>query len=235
MYHRFWADWYLPAAMPALEHLFFSRVPAECNVLDLCCGSGHVTKELVARGYGVTGLDVSANLIAHARQDLPDARFVVQDARELSFEGEFDAILSTFDSLNHILSLGDLRRVFVGARRALRPAGLFLFDMNLKEAYSADLHNWAVTVDDANVTLVRGTFDLESQLGATELLWFKKDPSAENVWRQHKSIVQERCYPEADIIAALSDTGFANVESTPAIDAGMSSQLGFGRVFYSAR
>ena len=62
MYDSLWADWYLPAAMPALEKLVFSRVPNGARILDVCCGSGHVTTELVRRGYSVTGVDASAAL-----------------------------------------------------------------------------------------------------------------------------------------------------------------------------
>ena len=203
MYHRLWADWYLPAAMPVLEQLFFSQIPSAASILDLCCGSGHVTKELVARGYEVTGVDASANLIEQARRDLPGADFHVQDAQELHLETRFDAVLSTFDSLNHILTLEGLRSVFERVHAVLRPSGLFVFDMNLEEAYSADLHQWAVTVDDWNVTLLRGTFDQTAQTGATELIWFVKDPGSDNTWRRRRSIVEERCYKLADILEAL--------------------------------
>ncbi len=115
MYHSLWADWYLPAARPALENLFFSRVPAGARVLDLCCGSGHVTKELIARGYRVTGVDNSTQLIALAQRELPQAQFFVQDVTCLDVEGPFDAVLSTFDSLNHIL---DLAALFAGSFNA---------------------------------------------------------------------------------------------------------------------
>lgn len=235
MYHRLWADWYLPAARPALERLFFSQIPSAASVLDLCCGSGHVTKELVARGYEVTGVDASANLIEQARRDLPDVDFHVQDAQELCLKMRFDAVLSTFDSLNHILTLAGLRSVFNGVRAVLRPSGLFVFDMNLEEAYSADLHQWSVTRDDANVTLLRGTFDETTQTGATELIWFVKDPGSGDTWRQRRSVVEERCYALADILVALDEAGFSSVQNVSAVDAGMTSQLGFGRCFFSAR
>ncbi|HEY1215937.1 MAG TPA: class I SAM-dependent methyltransferase, partial [Bryobacteraceae bacterium] len=126
MYHAFWADWYLPAASPALENLFFSRVRRGSLVLDLCCGSGHVTKELVARGYLVTGVDLYASLIAEARKELPEAEFHVQDARALSLDRRYAAALSTFDSLNHILSIEQLREVFTGVRQHLIEGGLFV-------------------------------------------------------------------------------------------------------------
>jgi SAM-dependent methyltransferase len=221
--------------MPALERLFFSKVHCGAAVLDLCCGSGHVTKELVARGYQVAGVDMSASLIVHAQQLLPAAHFFVQDARELNFSDEFDAILSTFDSLNHILTLEDLQRVFAGARRALRAPGIFVFDMNLEEAYSSDLYSWAVTVEDADVTLVRGAYNRELHLGETELIWFQRANADENLWRRHRSVVKERCYPEQDVVAALHKAGFGDVITTSAIDAGMSAQLAFGRRFFAAR
>ena len=235
MYHRLWEDWYLPAALPALERLLFCKLAPGACVLDLCCGSGHVTKELVARGYLVTGIDSSAGLIAHAQEALPEVRFLVQDARELRFETEFDAIVSTFDSLNHILTLEGLQRVFTGAQRALRNGGLFLFDMNLEEAYSADLHNWAVTVEEANVTLVRGTYDRDQHLGATELIWFEQEGSDNALWRRHSSVVKERCYQMPEILSALEGAGFRNVDTVAAEGAGMKSQLGTGRYFFSAR
>jgi SAM-dependent methyltransferase len=235
MYHRLWNDWYLPAAMPALERLFFSHVPPGAKVLDLCCGSGHVTKELVARGYDVTGVDASAALIEHARTALPGARFEVQDVRSLEMDEQFDAVLSTFDSLNHILSITDLREVFRRVKRLLRDTGQFVFDMNLEQAYSADLQEWAVTVGDSNVTLVRGTYDPDVHKGSTELIWFVRDEGTENTWRRRHSIVEERCYPQEEIVMALRDAGFRHIEPISAAEAGMQATLAFGRCFFTAR
>lgn len=235
MYHRLWNDWYLPSAMPALERLFFSRVPAGARVLDLCCGSGHVTKELIARGYEVTGVDVSAALIEHARAALPTARFEVQDVRRLELDTQFDAVLSTFDSLNHILTISDLHEVYRRVHAALRPSGLFVFDMNLEEAYSADLQQWAVTVDDANVTLVRGTYKPDVRKGATELIWFARDGTDENTWRRRQSTVEEQCYSQSDIVFGLREGGFQEIEAISATDAGMQQTLAFGRYFFSGR
>jgi len=235
MYHRLWNDWYLPAALPALERLFFSQVAAGAKVLDLCCGSGHVTKELLARGYEVTGVDASAPLIEQARRDFAGADFRVQDARRLHLDERFDAVLSTFDSLNHILTLEELGTVFARVKDVLAAKGLFVFDMNLEEAYSADLHRWSVTVDDVNVTLVRGEYDTDTHLAETELIWFSKAPLPGNLWRQHRSVVAERCYLQPDILLALSEAGFSHTEAIGAAEAGMNSELGLGRVFFRCR
>lgn len=234
MYHAMWADWYLPAALPALETLLFSQLAPGSRVVDVCCGSGHVTQELARRGYRVTGVDSSAEMIALARKALPCVDFEVQDARALKLDGGYDAAISTFDSLNHMMTLEDLRQVFTGVYNALNAGGLFVFDMNLAEAYAADLRQWNVNVRNDSVGLVRGTFDFDTQRAATELIWFLRDANT-GCWRRHDSVVEERCYAEGEILAAVSAAGFKHMKAVRATDAGVDVNLGFGRIFVSAR
>jgi len=235
MYHALWRDWYLPAALPALEKLFFSQVPAKARVLDLCCGSGHVTTELVRRGYLVTGIDSSVELIALAKKDLQGVDLRVQDARELHLEGPYDAAISTFDSLNHILSLDELTEVFCGVHRLLSPnGGMLVFDMNLEQAYSTDHRRWTVDLSDDSVSLIRGTYNVETKKASTELIWFVKSPTSD-VWKQHRSMVEQRCYTKTQIVSALRNASFMNVEAVAAMDAGVGADLGFGRIFFVVR
>jgi SAM-dependent methyltransferase len=233
MYHALWADWYLPAALPALEKLFLSRLPPGARVLDVCCGSGHVTKELVRRGYRLTGIDSSEALIELARRDLPGIDLRVADARDLKLDPEYDAAISTFDSLNHILTLEELQAVFAGVREALLPGGIFVFDMNLEEAYLQDLRQWNVTMEDRGVGLVRGTYDLATRTAATDLVWFRLVGDGP-CWHRHSSVVKQRCYTEPEIRAALRETNFRHVHTLAAREAGMNSELGVGRIFVSA-
>lgn len=233
MYHAMWAEWYLPAARHALETLFFSHLNTGVRVLDLCCGSGHVTAELARRGFRVTGVDSSSALIHLARRDLPGVDFRVEDARALRVEPPFDGVLSTFDSLNHILSSDELRHVFKSVHGLLGPRGLLVFDMNLEQAYSLDLREWTVNVSDTRVGLVRGTYDLATKLALTELIWFARE--SDGRWRQRRSVVEQRCYTQEEILLALTEAGFNRIEAVPAREAGMRSDLAYGRVFFVAR
>jgi len=235
MYHALWFDWYLPAAMPALETLVFSRVPAGAKLLDVCCGSGHVTKELVRRGYRVTGVDNSADLIELARQQLPEAEFVVQDVCALALPDRHDAALSTFDSLNHILTLEDLARAFRQIYQALRPGAVFVFDMNLHEAYALDLKQWAVDIHDNSVGMVRGQYDPVEQRARTELMWFSRSAADRNCWRQKHSVVEQRCYAREDILAALAAAGFQSIQAYMATELGVDPDLGHGRMFVASQ
>ncbi len=235
MYHVLWADWYLTAALPALERLFFSAVPPGSRILDLCCGSGHVTKELVSRGYSVTGVDNSAELIALARKDLPQVNFQVQDARELYLSQKQAAALSTFDSLNHVLTLAELNEVFRRVVRILKPGGLFVFDMNLEEAYTIDLREWSVDIKDDCVGLVRGRFDRQRKRASTELMWFLRSENGNNQWQQYHSTVEQQCYSQCEILDALREAGFVKLEAMTAEQAGVKAELGYGRTYFTAR
>jgi SAM-dependent methyltransferase len=232
MYHALWFDWYLPSAMPALERLFFSRVPMGARVLDVCCGSGHVTKELVRRGYTVAGVDNSVELITLARQHLPSARFYLQDVRNLDLPERYEAALSTFDSLNHILTLAELRTAFHAIHTQLQAGGIFVFDMNLPEAYAIDLKQWSVDIHDNSVGLVRGEYDVAHGRARTELVWFAR--STGDCWLRKHSIVQQQCYTLAEILASVQAAGFKQIHAAPAESLGVRTELGDGRVFVSA-
>lgn len=233
MYDTFWADWYLPAAMPALEKLFFSFIPAQSRVLDLCCGSGHVTKELVRRGYNVTGVDNSAGLIELARSKLPGVDFRVQDAEQLNVDCPFQAALCTFDSINHILSLEGVQRVFTRVFSHLNAGGRFVFDMNLEQAYFLDLRQWQVMLNDRAVSLVRGRYDPLIRKAETELIWFSRQGDAE-LWTRRMSVVEQRCHHQEEIVAALRRAGFTSVETVMSLQAGMQPEMAVGRIFFIA-
>ncbi|WNZ26847.1 class I SAM-dependent methyltransferase [Leptolyngbya sp. NK1-12] len=121
-----------------LETLLLSALSANARLLDLCCGTGQLVQELMQRGYSVTGLDGSEAMLDYAHQNAPQAEFVLADARRFHLPDQFDAIVSTSASLNHIISIDDLKAVFRCVYVALRDNGWFLFDLN----HPAQMARW---------------------------------------------------------------------------------------------
>lgn len=123
------------------------------RVLDLACGTGSVTRELVKEGYDVAGVDASAAMLRIAATKLPAGTPLwCQDARSLQLPGPpFDSCVCLFDSLNYILDLGDLQRAFRGVYRHLVPGGSFIFDMNAIRALSDGMFNQKGTGSDASL------------------------------------------------------------------------------------
>src|SRR5271165_1641597 len=62
------------------------------RILDVGCGTGHLTAKIATNGAQVTGVDRSAEMIQEAREAYPALRFEVMDARELKFPEKFDAV-----------------------------------------------------------------------------------------------------------------------------------------------
>jgi SAM-dependent methyltransferase len=90
------------------------------RILDLGCGDGALTADLVARGCRVVAVDASPAQVEAARARGLDAH--VMDGHALAFDGEFDAVFSNA-ALHWML---DADRVVAGVARALRRGGRFV-------------------------------------------------------------------------------------------------------------
>src|SRR5919205_1780414 len=64
------------------------------RVLDLGCGTGHLTAQIAAHGARLVGLDRSPQMIAAARRNYPHLQFEVADAERFRFDEPFDAVFS---------------------------------------------------------------------------------------------------------------------------------------------
>ena len=64
------------------------------RILDLGCGTGHLTAEIAKSGAGVVGVDSSADMVRIASANFPAITFLESDARTLSFDEPFDAVFS---------------------------------------------------------------------------------------------------------------------------------------------
>jgi SAM-dependent methyltransferase len=118
---------------------------------DVACGTGLFSSYLSERGAGVIGFDLSAGMLAEARERLAakGVRLLRQDMRYLSPPRRLSLIVCATDSLNHLLSELDVRRTLGSFNSALRPGGWALFDMNtawqLREGSDSD--PWEFQID----------------------------------------------------------------------------------------
>jgi demethylmenaquinone methyltransferase/2-methoxy-6-polyprenyl-1,4-benzoquinol methylase len=66
----------------ALQNL---KLQSDTQILDLCCGSGQVTRFLVNFSENVTGLDASPLSIQRAQKNVPNARYIEAFAEDMPF------------------------------------------------------------------------------------------------------------------------------------------------------
>ncbi len=231
-YNRYWGREYPPRALPILDYLLLTHLPQKARILDLCCGAGHLTKLLADRDYRLLGLDRSPEMLRFAQQNAPDAAFIVADARAFEFWCQFDAVISTFESLNHILSLEGLTAVFRNVYAALRDGGCFLFDILLEEAYRTQWAKSASIVEDDHVCIMRGDYNAAQRVGRAHITLFRKDGE----WRRSDVTILEHCFELGEVWNALEQAGFEEIRSYDARRRlGMPGDLGVGRVFFMAK
>ncbi|WP_255596178.1 cyclopropane-fatty-acyl-phospholipid synthase family protein [Cellulomonas sp. C5510] len=165
----FWDDPYIATQLLAAHldpsHDAASRRPAELDrtvahltalglarpgarVLDLGCGPGLIAQRLAALGCRVTGVDLSAGSLAHARRAADAAGLEIeyrqQDFRTLDEPGRFDLVLQAYGELSTFPD--DVRDDVLGrARAALAPGGALVLDVSTPaQAGTGPQDEWAV-------------------------------------------------------------------------------------------
>ncbi|HJP82972.1 MAG TPA: methyltransferase domain-containing protein [Fimbriimonadaceae bacterium] len=94
------------------------------RILDIGCGTGHLTHEIRQRGAKVVGLDSSPNMIQEARANYPDLEFVQASASSFTFKEPFDAVFS--NAALHWVQ--DAESAVSCMSHALRPGGRFVVE-----------------------------------------------------------------------------------------------------------
>jgi SAM-dependent methyltransferase len=105
---------------------FAALLPDGGSVLDIGCGMGEpIARHLIARGFAVTGIDSSPQLIAMARERFPQQTWVTADMRALSLGRVFDGLIA-WDSFFH-LTPDDQRAMFPVFRDHAAPRAALMF------------------------------------------------------------------------------------------------------------
>ena len=121
-------------------------------VVDLGCGSGIWARQLAFAGYGVVGVDASPAMIRLARAKAPHAKLLISSLDQVALP-RCDAVTSIGECISYAFAADKsgraLLRFFRRVHRALRPGGVFLFDLagarGLKGYWTGD--DWAVLVE----------------------------------------------------------------------------------------
>jgi SAM-dependent methyltransferase len=181
-------------------------LPAHASVVELGCGSGITARRLTDAGHDVLGIDQSPALIALARERAPDARFTVGSFVSEPLP-ECDAVLAIGEVLNYLFDEGNTRaalpKLFARIQTALRPGGLFLFDLagpGLPHG-DGDRHfsagpDWAVGV----------AYRREGDLLTRHITSFVQRGAG---YRRSEEVHRQRVYRPAEILPLLRAAGLS--------------------------
>ena len=188
------------------------------QLLDLGCGTGVHALEFARRGWTVTGIDRSEEMIRRANALASKAgaplSFRIGDACEAGPERDFDAVVSLFHVASYQTSQGELEAVLKTAHAALKPNGILLFDYWYGGAVLAQGVETRVKVierDPLRVTRIAQSEHNEAQavvrVNFTLFCEDRRGPSIERVDESHHM----RYWFPFEIAASLKATGFEPV------------------------
>ena len=208
-YNRYWSERLINGILGIVEKYFLARIPAGAEILDLCCGNAHLSEKMIQKGFKVTGIDGSSEMLEYAKINCPKGKFLHCDAGDLDLDSVFDGVISTCDSLSHVMSLTTLQGIFTNTYRALKPNGIFMFDLNNVEGFRRHWRGSGGRSEGDHAFIVKLSFDDVLEQGYFEITMFRL---IDGVWNRSYVKLSQRGYPHDSIIEALKECGFRKID-----------------------
>jgi SAM-dependent methyltransferase len=214
-------------------HFARQREPVR-SVAELACGTGSLTKLLAQRGYEMTAIDLSSDMLTVAAekcQGLP-VQFVCQDMSRLTLPEPVDAVICCLDSVNYVTRPKALQRAFQRVYRYLKPGGLFLFDA--KTPLALERADDQIYLDETEEVYCvwRGEYDPKRRVCGYGIDLFRLRP--DGGWDRGGEYHEEYAYTPAELEDYLSAAGFAHIKQYGNLKKRAPVE-GEERVFFAAR
>ena len=214
LYERLFNGWMRTFA-PHLCDYLARWVPHDAQLLDLCCGTGEMSRALLQRGWRIVGLDRSAAMLAVAQEKnaeaITDRRLFLQQgtAEDFSLAQSFDGCLCIDGALNHLESVDALLSCFECVSRVLAPGAPFIFDL-LESSHFAEWEGIVVAEGDDYLLVRRGIWDPHRNLA---FLKISGGIGGAALWRVRETLIS-RTFTRDCVAAALDQAGFDSAPCT---------------------
>ena len=182
------------------------------TAVDLGCGTGTMVLMLEREGWDVAGIDASPGMVAEAERKAAGcssaARFATEDIRTFTLPRPVSLAISLYDVLNHLPSVDDAFRACTAVRRALRPGGFFVFDLNNDRCYRR-LWTREETIGHPDFTMtLANSYDGQERVASSRVQVRFKD-GREDL----DETVLQRCFARKEMKSILAQAGFEQLEA----------------------
>ena len=182
-------------------------------VLDLASGTGRMTIELAGRGYDMTGVDFSVEMLDRARTAAEEAGlsekilWLSQNICEFELYGTVDVTVSCLDVLNHLTTKASLEKCLDLVHNYLIPDGLFIFDINSKARFENGFADKSyVMEEDGAVCIWQNFYNEKSGICDFYITLFSENE--DGTYERYDEEQSERMYTLRSMKSSLKKCGF---------------------------
>lgn len=177
------------------------------RALDVGCGTGKSFTPLLDRGWQVTGCDISASMVALARERIGDrVPIEIVDMREMPVLGSFDIAFCIDDAINYLHTAEELTTALRRIAANLEPDGLLIFDSNTISIYRGFFAEH-LEIEANGVRMIwDGHGDGAAQPGTISEASFSFEPLAGGT-AVGPVLHRQRHHPEDEVRAAIAAAG----------------------------
>ncbi|WP_319204179.1 methyltransferase domain-containing protein [uncultured Ilyobacter sp.] len=181
--------------------------PGGKTLLDLGCGTGEVLKRFLEE-YECTGVDISEDMLLVTREKLndlgKDVPLLCQDMKELSLDKKYDIVISLFDTVNHLVSIGDLEKLFERIKIHLNTKGIYIFDV-VDRNFMDEMFPDGFFIDQREDMTVIWEHYFEDQLDCIETTFFVEEK--EGLYKKYREKHIKKIYTHKEIQEAAEKSG----------------------------
>lgn len=185
------------------------------KVLDLACGTAEFALRLSFLGHQVTGVDLSKEMVAVAKEKVAAAEInlpiLEQDMSKLALNQSFDVVTCFCDSLNYLETEQALEETIQAVSTHLEPNGLFLFDVHSVFKIDQGFKDYTYGDSDEEISTIWNSFPGEFPHSVEHELTFYilgENDTYNRVDELHK----ERTYPITTYEYLLKKYNFTKIE-----------------------
>ena len=207
-------DWYARTYGARLIALLRERgLTPGASILDAGCGTGSLAVLFAREGYRVTGVDLSPEMIAHARlkDSAGEVDWRVGDITSLELGTTFDAVVSVADVFNHLESLDEWEAALRRFHEHLRPGGLVCIDaMTCRGLEQMDVQS---VQERGGITLILAIiYECATRRSTLKVISFVPSPVEASLYARAQETITEWGQPVADVIPRFASAGFSEIE-----------------------
>lgn len=200
-----WADY--------LYRLLLNAPKEVKKVLEFGSGTGNITTRLAKKGFELTAVDISEDMLSIAdekadRENL-NVNFYLGDMSNFVIGEKFDAIVSACDTVNYLESLDKIAGFIEGAYETLVSGGVLLFDINTVTKFKKTIGDNTFVYNLDDVFCVWESQADENRVDY-DLTFFTKGEDGR--YDRHEESQSQFAYEVKDIYQILKDVGFKDIK-----------------------